>query len=155
MRQIRRYYSGRKKHGIPHRYNGGGDKTGHRGLETVEAAGDRKAVPEASDKAGYHKYYYKRRKDDAQSCAQGAGDSAELRSDICRYIHGKRPRRAFAYRYKIDKIRPGDPAAAFYLGLNEREHGITAAEGEKTYFEKYIKKFEINHRPSLLVSTKV
>ena len=95
------------------------------------------------------------RKAAGQSWGKSAGDSTGMRSDICGNIDGKRARRAFAYRYKIDKIRPGDPAAAFYLGLNEREHGITAAEGEKTYFEKYIKKFEINHRPSLLVSTKV
>ena len=93
----------------------------------------------------------------AQGGTEGAKDtaphtecSAHLGAHIGRHIDGKGAGGAFADRDEIDQKVLGHPAMGYNLLLNQRQHGVSAAEGKGADLKEGEKQIQKNHCFSLL-----
>ena len=97
------------------------------------------------EKLGDYENYYQRRSHHAKGSADGSEEAAHLRTYESSYVYGKRPGSGFAYRDKIQQRFLRKPTVSNDFGVDERYHCITAADCEKSYFEKSPEKSEIQH----------
>lgn len=82
--------------------------------------------------------------DDAQRRGHGAGVAARLVADEDRRVEGDGARDGLGQRQQVEEFGAADlpVGVALDLGLDERNHGVAAAEGEQTDSEEAAEEFK-------------
>ena len=85
-----------------------------------------------------------------QRGAEGAGQARQLRPHIGGDVHRKGARRTLADGDEVHQFFRRHPALGLDIRLDERQHGITAADGEQADLEEGQKQLQIQHHTALL-----
>lgn len=123
--------------GLGHLEGGSSDESYDARAYAAERAGYPRIVLELTEEEGYSQDDEERRQNAPQGGCQCSPGASYLVANEDGNVHGEDARAGLCHSHQVQQVLTADPLLlVHHLGLNQRNHGISAADGEEANVEE-------------------